>query len=269
MVQEAIKLGELAGREEPRFRVGGQILAGTARLLGGLRLLPRSLRDGQTKVLPPQEPDRSDVDNRLKQAASEFNTQPHTPELITRTFQAIWQVRGELIGATYEVSPCPYTQEQLADLEAHGRRMGYLPAQLATQQTRHLLGRMFPEMKSYSVREGNPVTNDRSPSVWFDYEAADAPYTDTTENQLMARVKADGRELLNLNQYIVAAQDSKLFTGHYLDEGRTWVRLASRDGGHVVDVYFLADGRLDVSWGVLVGAHAPDLGGRSSGVKKA
>lgn len=217
----------------------------------------------------PQEPAEI-VTTPLSIAVSEYQTQPHTPELVTQTHQAIWKARGELIGATYEVIPFPYTQEQLADLEANGKRIGYLPAELATQQTRHKLGEMFPKMQSHSVKEGNLVTNDENPSGWFDYEAAtDAPYLDTKEDQLMDKIKRDGRRILTLNEYIVAGQDSKLFTGQYLDETTTWVRLGSRSDGRMVYARFRRGGGLDVRWDLDADDHYPHFGGRSSGVKKA
>ena len=185
-------------------------------------------------------------------AVAEFKTQPHTPELMTSVFQRISAERGAKVGLVVEVTSFPFSQEQLAASEAKGNRFGYLPAGLETQADRHKLGRIFPKMQSQSVQEGNVVTNDASPSGWFEYEAAvDAPYTKTTEAQLMARLGKAGRRLLSENQYIIASQDSKLFTGHYLDEFKpngfyTYVRLGSRRDGRLVDAYFYTDGRLRV-----------------------
>lgn len=227
------------------------------------RLAHLAASDG---TIPTEAPTKeAEIESRLQQAAYEFNTQPHTPELVTKIFQKIWQARGEIVGATYEVTKCPYTQEKLEDLEASGKRLGYLPAQLATQQTRHILGEMFPKMQSGSVQKGNSVTNDENPSDWFDYEAAiDAPYLDTKERQLIDRIKKDGRQILSLNQYIVAREDSKLFTGQYLDEGGTFVRLGSRGGGVLVYAYSYRDGCLCVDWYLGADHHSPRLGGRSS-----
>lgn len=221
------------------------------------------------KQTPKIETEKPPVD-LLEQAVKEYKAKPHTPELVTQTHQAIWQARGELVGATYEVTPCPYTQKELVDLETSGKRVGYLPTELATQQSRHILDEMFPKMGSESVQKGNLVTNDENPSGWFDYEAGiDAPYLDTKEEQLMERIAKDGRNILSLNQYIVAGQDSKLFTGQYLDETRTWVRLGSRDEGRVVGASFFQFGYLRVGWDLDPAHRVPFLGGRSSGVKKA
>lgn len=223
---------------------------------------PAELTESQAKA--------AEIENRLQQLALEYNTKLHTPDFVTQTHQEIWQARGELVGVTYEVTPCPLTQEELADLEASGKRLGYLPAELATQQSRHKLGEMYPKMQSHSVKEGNSVTNDESPSGWFDYETAiDAPYLDTKEGQLMDKIKKDERKILSLNQYVVAGQDSKLFTGQYLDEVSTVVRLGSRYDGRVVHADFLRDGHLRVGWSLGTDHHRLRLGGRSSGVNKA
>lgn len=264
MVQEARDLARQVEQKTPEFKTGAKLLVDFAASLKKQGLFPERLP--QKAAHEPVEAARTPLDITV----SEYQTQPHTPELVTQTHQAIWQARGELVGATYEVIPCPYTQEELADLEANGKRIGYLPAELATRRMRHNLGEMFPKMQSHSVQEGNSVTNDRDPFGWFDYEAnIDAPYLDTKEKQLTDRVTKDGRKLLSLNQYIVAGQDSKLFTGQYLDEGRTWVRLGSRHGGRIVYAYFGSDGGLCVHWRLGSDYHSPYLGGRSSGVKKA
>ena len=126
----------------------------------------------------------------------------------------------------------------------------------------------------------NSVTNDQNPSGWFDYETQiEAPYLDTTEEQLIEKVAQDGRRLLSLNEYIVASQDSKLLTGRYLDEGRyfnerkTSVRLGSHYKDNTIDDVICASfgesGFFNFSCGAGPNSHSPDQGGRSSGVKKA
>lgn len=194
-----------------------------------------------------------------------------TPDAVTDSFGRIWEQRGQLVVITnFEITQCTYSQNELKELEKRNLRVGYLPGEVATQQTRHILGEMFPKMRSHSVQEGNSVTNDENPSGWFDYEAAiDAPYLDTKEKELMDRIKKHGRTLLSLNQYIVAGQDSKLFTGQYLDETTTWSRLGSRRGGRVVPARFDRGGSFSVGWELFADNRYPLLGGRSSGVNKA
>ncbi|MCW0213113.1 MAG: hypothetical protein OJJ54_07125 [Pseudonocardia sp.] len=205
-----------------------------------------------------------------------------TADGLTRLHQRLWTERGNRIGRDLTVPPCPYTADELAALAAGNRRVGYLPPEVATRATRHLLGAMFPAMDCYSLQPDNEVENLVTRPGWFDYEAAiDAPYGDTTEAELRRRVADDGRELLNLNQYIVAAQDSRLFTGHYLDERRTWPRIGILVTGRIVCVRVdgdeMAEGLGDEppQPGALLTAYdlhhdfkAPYTGGRSFGVAR-
>lgn len=207
----------------------------------------------------------------LAQAAREFKTSPLTPELVRATFQTIWQARGESVGIEVVIPSCDRSKEKLAELVKAGRRIGYLPEQFMAQKDRSVFAKMFPQLGSYSVQERNSVTNEVDRFGWFDYEASvDAPCLDTTEDQLRERIAADGRLKMNVNEYIVAGEDSKLFTGEFLDQGDTSARLlGSRDGGGVVSAHFDSNGRLFVYWLLLPANHGSGLGGRSVGVKKA
>lgn len=223
-------------------------------------------------IFPAKKSDASEGHkDSLLQAVKEFKTNPLTPELVTATFQTLWHVRGESVGVEVVVSPCDRSAQELAELTKAGRRIGYLPEQAGTQKDRPLLAKMFPQLRSYSVEEGNPVVNEANRSGWFDYEASiDAPYVNTTEDQLRKKVTEEARLGMNLNEYIVASEDSKLFTGKFLDQDSTWVRLlgSRRDGG-VVSADFGSGGYVDVYSLLKSGNHDPFLGGRSVGVKKA
>ena len=208
----------------------------------------------------PTFPELNSVEGKVE----EYKSQPHTPELVTEVFQIIWMARQYLVGGAYEVNPCPFTQEELNNLEQRGRGVSYLPRELATQQRRYILGRMFPLMRNDSVRRGNCVTNDENPSGWFDYEVqVGAPCWLTEEKQPTEKTIEKERKLLSLNQYVVASQDNKLFTGQYLDEHGCWIRsilvagqddkqylvsrstwteLCSRRGDRAVWAYFYRDG---------------------------
>lgn len=224
-----------------------------------------------SSVIAPVEMQSADL---ITSAVAECKKGPLTPELVTKTFRTIWQEREKLVpeelaGVKFEVSPCPFTIEELASREKKGLRLGYLPQVLATQENRHILSKMFPKMQSASIQEGNNVTNDQNPFGWFDYEASiDAPYLDTTEKQLVDKLGEKNRQLLSENQYIIAGQDSKLFVGEYLDEKNTSVRVGSCSEGHLVNACFSSDGSLDVRWDLGPRRSDPSLGGRSSGVNR-
>lgn len=160
-----------------------------------------------------------------------------TPDDLTALHQRIWTERGERAGVRIVVPPCPYTASELTELERAGRSVGYVPPEVADRASRHLLGTMFPLMDCYSLHPDNEVENLVSRPGWFDYEAAiDAPRLGTDEAELLAMVAAEGRELISMNQYVVATQDSRLRTGRYLDERRTWARIGIRVIGRIVSV---------------------------------
>ncbi len=224
--------------------------------------------------------------------AREYQTQPHTPEFITQTFQHLWQARGEVVNMVFDVTPCPYTQKELVALEQEGRRVGYLPPELASGEGRYALGRIFPWMGQRKTKDAPgwkrvyvTVANDKNLSGWFNYDAGTkSPYLNTNEKQLIDEIAKDARELLSINQYMVAGADSKLFTGHYPDElwtpeahhqgspieNGTNVRLGSRVEGvaGLIVAYFQPDGLL-VWHSYNADSHNSNLGGRSSRAKKA
>lgn len=269
---------EITREDARRYAKGITIMNNMAEFLHAQRLLPERFSAPKRQTAPAIETHKPPTSqDLLSQPVREYDKGPLTPGLVTAVFQTIWQVRGESIGQGFSVTPCDRTQEELAQLVENGRRIGYLPDPLKTQQDRPLLAKMFPRMQSYSLQEENPVKNGANRSGWFDYEASiDAPYHDTTEQGLRDKITSEAervqRELLemNLNEYVIAGQDSRLFTGKYLDQNSTWSRLlGSRDEGGVVDADFRPGGRLNVHWHLFSQVHDPSLGGRSVGVKKA
>lgn len=206
-----------------------------------------------------------------------------TPQHLTALHRRIWAERGEIARRAFAVPPCPYPGGELTELERVGRRVGYLPPELATRASRHVLGTIFPLMGCYSLHPDNEVENLVNRAGWFDYESAiDAPYLGTDEAELLAQVGAEGRELLSMNQYVVATQDSRLFTGRYLDERRTWARIGIRVSGRIVSVRCDGDemaegmgdepplpGSLLTGYDLHPAFRAPFAGGRTSGVARA
>jgi hypothetical protein len=208
--------------------------------------------------------------NLLGQAVKEFKEKPHTPEMVTSYWQTLWKVWGEKAGLSLTIPSCDRTRKEITRLEKEGRKLVYVPTEVASQENRHLLGRIFPEMQSYSVKKDNPVTNESNQGGWFDIEAnLDSPNRNTKENDLKNLFEKQGKSGQRLNTFIIASQDAKLQTGHYFDEN-TWSRLVgSRSAGRVVDASFGVLGRLRVHWSLGPQDHFSSWGGRSEGVKKA
>lgn len=230
---------------------------------------------GGPEELPTNTPSRQDAPgSRVARIITEYKTGPNIPEILTATFQQIWEIRAaqvaDLLGKPLApVAPVDRTKEEIARLEKEGRMLGYVPPELATQEKRHILGAMFPKMQSHSVQRGNSVTNEVARSGWFDYEAAiDGPYPNLTEDGLKRTLAQKGRPGMNATEYVIAGQDSKAFTGKYLDQDITWSRLpGSRLEGRVVGAGFYPGGRLFVRSFLGPGLHIPGLRGRSVGVK--
>lgn len=194
-----------------------------------------------------------------------FGKENPTPETVTDLWREFWTNAGNEAGMELNTEDFPGTAESLAEHIRAGDMPIYVPPELAGQEDRHLLGQMWPEMRSHSVRQGNLVTNEQDRSGWQYVEAApNAPHRGTSESELAARLTGLGREGMNLTGYIIASQMSRLQTGRYFDED-TWSRLlGSCEGGQVVSASFDAYGGLDVDpyWDPRI--RRGGLGGRSS-----
>lgn len=213
--------------------------------------------------------------NPLNSVIAEFRSgKLNTPEAVTLSWRLRWRVWGEKVGLNIAVPDFEGSQADLSEHLLKGDKPFYVPTEISTQATRHLLGKIWPVMQSYSVAENTGVTNEVDHSGWRYTEATtDAPFLETKEGDLRNKIKKieDGREGLTVTEYIIASQDHKLLTGRYFDQGDTWSRLlGSRGDGKVVDAGFHSGGFLYVDWRLDADCPYPGLGGRSSvGVKKA
>ncbi len=205
----------------------------------------------------------------LNQAVKEFKEKPYTPELTNRFWQTFLETSIQTQGLDISVPTiaCDRTQEELETLRKESRM--WVPE---TKLTYPQLGRIFPKMGSYAVREDSPIKDEyREDARGVDVEVnIDAPNRNTTQKDLENLFKRQGRKGMRLSTFILTSQASKLLTNQYLDEGATWSRLlGSRSGGHVVDAYSYVGGNLGVHWHLVPRGHGSDWGGRSEGVKKA
>lgn len=200
----------------------------------------------------------------LEQAAAAYKENP-TPETVTSLWQEFWAGAGKRVGRELTVEEFSGTAGDLTEHLRAGDMPIYVPQELAGQERRYLLGKIWPQMRSHSVQPGNQVSNEQPRSGWRWVEASlEAPYLGTTEPELERELANRGRDGQNETEYIIGAQASKLLTGHYFDED-TWSRLpGSREFGHVVSASFLADGNRDVVPYWLAAYRYGNLGGRSS-----
>lgn len=205
----------------------------------------------------------------LRQAVVvEYKTKPHTPELITTTWQGIWKIWGERAGLAVVVPALAFTQGEIERHEQENDPVFYVPPEV----TLPILGKMFPEMRSYSVQKDSPVTVDSRHIGWRSGQASiDAPNSNTREKDLKDLFAKQGREGMDLREYIILSQSTELLIGRYLDESTTWSRLlGSRREDQVVGAYFNPNGALSVHRRLRPDDRYPSWGGRSSaGVKRA
>ncbi len=218
-------------------------------------------------ALKIRKKDLLNIDDMESKLADKFNHSPHTPETINVFFRAIWEGREKKLGTKkLTFLDCPYTLEEIAKLEGEGRRIGYIPPELAKQEDRHLMATIWPNLKDQSLNEENNFTNEDPYFGWFDYEeTSDFCNPNLTEEQLRTLFEKTGKQGMNLSQYIIASQDSKLITDHFLDEN-TWSRLLdTKFDGNSIDVCFGDHGRLIAYRHLEPEFNDPRLGGRSVG----
>lgn len=199
------------------------------------------------------------------------NAEVLTPKLVTDVFKEIWGIRTKNIGLKIEIPFCDRTSDELEELRKKGLRIGYMPKELASKENMPLLLMVFYQLLSEPIDTiGDRYKNKVSGYGWFDYEATEvAPNLNTTEDQLRKIIKKQGRQEMNLNEYVVAGMDNNLFANSFFDtqgSGHTGSRLlGSTNFGNVIGGKFYA--RKEVTVGALYlydrDGHYSDLGGRS------
>lgn len=217
----------------------------------------------------------------LVQQIQEYKVNPHNPEVVTQTWQKIWQVWGERASLTIPVSPCNWTEEEIQKpfIDIEGKpvptMMIYRPEAIKDKEGFILLGSLFPQMDSFSVKQRTSITDAYDTTGWIKVEASiDVPNGNTTQKQVEDFFASQGRRGQRLSTYIIASQANKLFTGNYFDENTTISRLSgSRHGGRiqaggVVHARFTPNGQLIVNWNLYPWDRHPNLGARFEEVKQ-
>ena len=204
-------------------------------------------------------------DSALVERIREYKAEPTNPVLVTNLWEEF--IRTKITGHEISVPSlpvCDRSREELEALKVVGRGMIYNPG-----LSYPILGRIFPKMQSYSVKEDSPIKDEFERVGWVDIEmTVDSPNLNTTEPKLQEVLIAQGKDGQRLSTYIWGSQMSRELTGRYFDQGSTWSRLlGSRGEGRVIDADFRKGGYLDVDWHLRASYHIPFLGGRSEGAK--
>lgn len=236
-------------------------------------------REAEAKARKLGIPEYIPQDEQFEGVKRELLTQHHTPDLITRYWQARWNMLGKLVGLTYEVMDCDYYQDEIEGLEhlPEPRRLYYAPDQLeTTPEGLILLGRMHPKMDHWTVKAGTSVTYAHNQGGYFHMESSSqTPYLGSTELQLEEKLKDlakiypayiwSGPRLANL---IIASQDSDELIGNYFEES-SWAYLLGfrSDSEELLHVGFSPTGRLRVPGNFNPKNHPEPTGARFEGYK--
>lgn len=201
----------------------------------------------------------------LAQSATEYTSQPHTPEITLHLWQALWIEWGAPLGLTIHVEPLTESQGKLQEREHAGDMPIYVPQVLDEQKTRNLIWRIWPEMKFSGFIERDTFVDLYRHRGWRYVERnLDAPHRDTSEDALRKILTQLRRAGLTLTEYVIASQVSKLLTGRYLDEDTNARVLGSLYQGQSAYVGFGSDGYLFLDHRIRPEFQHPETGGRSS-----
>lgn len=195
--------------------------------------IPLPVQSASARPTITEQPQLQDL---FTQAITEVKKSP-TPESVTNYWRAKLQVDGARAGLSIEVPDCDWTEEEIkrpmVDIRGNpvSAMMVYIPEQLIGKESLVILGKMYPQMGIYSVREDTPITDTHETTGWIKVEATiAAPNLNTSQKELEDFAKKQGYLGQTESTYILASQASKDLNDHYFDEGGTSCRLLGSYG---------------------------------------
>lgn len=227
--------------------------------------IERAIRKAATDIERGVKPSKNGLSKehpKFRKAIEEYKNFYHKSGVETKYWQAIWEHYGAKVGLEINVPQCDRTMEEKIELEAKGRKLIYVPPELATVKGLDLLNEIHPMLQL----DTENIINEKDISGWIDVEASPrAPNRGTTEIELRKKFEDDEKIGMNLNVYIISSLESKEREGKCFDE-QTWTRLSSSKNGRRLDGSFKADGYIHMDMPSPETTHIL-LGGRSMGVK--
>lgn len=161
---------------------------------------------------------------KLQRFVSEFKTQSHTKEAVTALWSNMWKVMDRVTGTRVTVAECDRTNKEIAELEANGRMLVYVPKELSeVDQAKHLLPLVLPDLKAQKASNlsSDDFTNIVEQSGWVSIEATARLPHSRAEDEVTIRDSVESGELQGqtINTYLIGTFFSKLLNGVYFDEG--------------------------------------------------
>lgn len=201
--------------------------------------------------------------------------EPPTPELLTETWQAIWQTWGEQEGFNIAVPHCDWAKEKIQSpmLDIGGdpvpTMMIYKPPQIKGKEGLTILSTMFP--LGPGISKEIIIEDKYDTTGWIKVEASiTSPNINTSEKDIESFFASQGRQGQRLGTYIIASFTSKLFTGRLFDRTGIYSRLiGSHNNGKVIYAYFVVyDGLVAIPGLLLTDSSSPSWGSRSEELGK-
>lgn len=206
-----------------------------------------------------------------------YGKDPHTPELLTRVWQIVWQNWGLRTGRDFWEIRCDRTQAEIDQLEAAGKSLIILPEEVLDQihNPYQFLAETFPFANNlrFQIRPASvAVAIPRVGTIAIE-ASVDAPNLNTGEYQLPQLFEAQGVTGQTLVEYVVGSNFSRLMTSHYFDENGTRSRLTgTRDqgsAGWAIDAHSDKSGQVFINASLDPEDRKPNIGARTSEVKAA
>lgn len=178
---------------------------------------------------------------RVYSTVKEYQTRPHTPELLTRTWQTVWNIWAERVKKKVVVPPCDRTTEEIRALEENKdygvkspRMLIFIPEGFSGSENRDKWYQMFPDMDV--TERVKWVKNKQPQSGWLDTESTVGPaYTDARTlftlpaGRLVTRLEKElqplGKVGQTLDAYVYGSQFKALTSDEYFDQEGTMTLL--------------------------------------------
>lgn len=212
------------------------------------------------------------VRQQYKSAIREYKLNPHTPEFLTTTWQAVHKYWFKSLDISMtEIPPCDRTLEEIQELEKKRRIMLYIPEELYQWGNGYFLDirRADAEARDYVGK----FEDKYKLHGWLDIDAAvEVPNRGTSVEELQKAIEAEGRIGATVNLYVICSNFTKEVSGYRLDEKGTRSRLLGTTVGSQ-PVVFYHESNESTPFGVEYSSDPkeknPKLGGRSVGIKQA
>lgn len=263
MSQEYLNISERLKRTAPEYTEGADQVSALVRRLEAVGRLPKNIPVSVRKpveltefVIEEDEVFFTALDYRQ---ATEQNVL--TPEMVNIFWQTAWRVWGEKIGEKIVIPELDISKLKLRLLESTAVPPYFIPNISVVH-----LETIFPHFRNNILLGPSSLVKNKG---WRSGEASlIAPHLNDPEQTLRKNFQERGRDGMDIREYIILSQFTRLTRGYFLDQGNTWSRLlGSMKDQHAVIVKMNPNGTFstDANFSLRYpGDNDPHIGGRSS-----